>query len=134
MQEVLTDKFYSFIKALEEGDANKIRAMSEKRFGQEVVANLDMIKKNEIKFVKEDKAQIKSDSTDYGDLRANLTSDNNDTYIVDSLIVKGVSVIRSENDCNYDYNLQKNLDSKGMRFYMHKYFTGHMHYYLHLKY
>jgi len=56
MQEVLTDKFYSFIKALEEGDANKIRAMSEKRFGQEVVANLDMIKKNEIKFVKEDKA------------------------------------------------------------------------------
>lgn len=50
------------------------------------------------------------------------------------MIVKGVSVHRDENDCNYDYNLQKNLDNQGMRFYMHKYFTGHMHYYLHLKY
>jgi hypothetical protein len=61
-------------------------------------------------------------------------SDNEDTYIVDSMIIKGVSVNRDENDCNYDYNLLKNLESQGMRFYMHKYFTGHMHYYLHKKY
>lgn len=50
------------------------------------------------------------------------------------MIIKGVSVNRNENDCNYDYNLLKNMDNKGMRFYMHKYFSGHMHYYLMLKY
>ena len=41
---------------------------------------------------------------------------------------------REENDCNYDYNLLKNMDNQGMRFYMHKYFSGHMHYYLMQKY
>ena len=54
--------------------------------------------------------------------------------MVDNVIIKGVSVIRDENDCNYDYNLLKNMDNQGMRFYMHKYFSGHMSYYLHLKY
>lgn len=77
---------------------------------------------------------IKRDETDYGDLRGNLVSDNQDTYIVDSMIIKGVSPRREENDSNYDYVVQKQLDHEGMRFYMHKYFLGHMHYYLHLKY
>jgi hypothetical protein len=53
---------------------------------------------------------------------------------VDSIIIKGVSVNRDENDCNFDYNLLKNMDNQGMRFYMHKYFSGHMHYYLYNKY
>jgi hypothetical protein len=53
---------------------------------------------------------------------------------VDSMIIKGVSVNRDENDCNFDYNLLKNMDNQGMRFYMHKYFSGHMHYYLFNKY
>jgi hypothetical protein len=74
--------------------------------------------------------EAKQDDTDYGQLRKNLVSDIEDTYIVDSMIIKGVSVNREENDCNYDYNLLKNMDNQGMRFYMHKYFSGHMHYYL----
>ena len=41
---------------------------------------------------------------------------------------------RDENDSNFDYVLMKEKDADGMRFYWHKYFTGHMHYYLHLKY
>ena len=61
-------------------------------------------------------------------------SDNQETYIVDSTIIKGLSPIRDENDANYDYVLMKNKDHEGMRFYMHKYFTGHMHFYLHVKY
>jgi len=73
---------------------------------------------------------IKRDETDYGQLRGNLVSDIDEDYTVDSILVKGVSAHRHENDCNYDYNLIKNQDVNGMRFYMHKYFSGHMHYYL----
>jgi len=46
------------------------------------------------------------------------------------MIIKGVSADREENDCNYDYNKLKNMENQGMIFYMHKYFSGHMHYYL----
>ena len=74
------------------------------------------------------------DTTDFGDLRANLVSDNAETYVVDSFIIKGVSPNREENDCNYDYVGLKDLDNQGMRFYKHKYFTGHMTYYQHLKF
>lgn len=109
--------------------------MTEKRFGDKLAANLSGIQKSQIKFEKgKGLVDAKSDETDYGQLRKNLVSDIEDTYIVDSMIIKGVSVHRSENDCNYDYNLLKNMDNKGMRFYMHKYFSGHMHYYLMLKY
>lgn len=41
---------------------------------------------------------------------------------------------RDENDSNFDYQLMKELDSQGMRFYMHKYFVGWMHYYNHLEF
>ena len=77
---------------------------------------------------------MRKDSTDYGALRANLVSDIENTYIIDNMIIKGISPVRSENDCNYDYDLVKIREHMGMRFYMHKYFSGHMHYYLHLKY
>ena len=77
---------------------------------------------------------IKEDKNDYGQLRENLISDIDQTYTVDTMIVKGVSANREENDCNYDYNLLKHFESQGMRLYMHKYFLGYMHYYLHLKF
>ena len=111
--------------------------MAEKRFAKELLQNIEKYSKNEIKF-KHDPSLIESrvtkDTTDFGDLRANLISDNNDSYIVDSIIIKGVSPNRDENDSNFDYELMKNKDNEGMRFYFHKYFTGHMHYYQHLKY
>jgi len=111
--------------------------MAEKRFATKILSGLEKIQNNAFKLerdLNEVEKIVKTDTTDYGDLRANLVSDNEGTYIVDSMIIKGVSINRDENDCNYDYNLLKNLDNQGMRFYMHKYFTGHMHYYLHKKY
>lgn len=63
-----------------------------------------------------------------------MISDIEESYVVDSMIIKGVSANRDENDCNYDYNKLKNMENQGMIFYMHKYFSGHMHYYMNLKY
>lgn len=77
---------------------------------------------------------ILKDETDFGDLRQNLVSDNESTYIVESKLIKGVSPRRHENDCNYDYVIMDELDHDGMRFYLHKYYTGHMHYYMQLKF
>ena len=77
---------------------------------------------------------VKEDNTDYGEFRANLISDEKESYTIDTLLIKGLSPIRSENDCNFDYEILKEHDSRGMRFYLHKYFSGYMHYYLHLKY
>lgn len=135
VQEILTDKFFSFIDAMCQGDETAVRAMAEKRFADKIAANLAGIQKSGIKFQRgKGLVETKKDDTDYGNLRQNLVSDIEDTYVVDSVIIKGVSVNRDENDCNYDYNLLKNMDNQGMRFYMHKYFSGHMHYYLMQKY
>ena len=107
--------------------------MAEKRFGEKMIENLPNIQKSEIKFERgAGKVQnlVKQDSRDFGVLRKNLISDIQEDYIVDSMIIKGVSADREENDCNYDYNKLKNMENQGMIFYMHKYFSGHMHYYL----
>lgn len=45
------------------------------------------------------------------------------------MIVKGVSLDRSRNDCNFDYLKVRGHEEGGMLFYMHKYFAGYMHYY-----
>ena len=52
-------------------------------------------------------------------------SDIEKSYIVDNMLIKGLSVNRNENYCNYDYNLGTNLEDSGLRFYTHKYFLGH---------
>ena len=78
--------------------------------------------------------KIKQDQTDYGALRGNLISDIKETYIVDQMIIKGVSPNREENQSNFDYNLHKEQEDDGYRFYLHKYFTGHEYYYLHCAY
>lgn len=46
------------------------------------------------------------------------------------MIIKGISPRRNENDCNFDYNLHKEKENDGFRFYLHKWFSGHDHYYL----
>jgi len=137
VQELLTEKYYDFIDAILAQDKEKIEAMAEKRFAEKVVANMSKVAGNEMQFNRERglvSELVKEDDTDYGALRANLVSDIKEDYIIDTMIVKGVSVRRDENDCNYDYNLLRNLEDRGMKFYMHKYFSGHMHYYLHLRY
>ena len=137
MQELLTEKFQTFLQAMIDQDEQKIQAMAEKRFASELISNLNQIKSKQVKYIPDRSLLaniIVPDTTDFGDLRGNLVSDNTDTYVVDSVIIKGVSVNREENDCNYDYKLMKDRDHEGMRFYMHKYFSGHMHYYQHLRF
>lgn len=43
--------------------------------------------------------------------------------------MQGVSVRRSENASNYDYRLIRDLEEKGIRQYVHKYFEGYGQYY-----
>ena len=134
---MLTEKFNEFLQALCENDKEKIKSMAEKRFGEKMIENLPNIQKSEIKFERgAGKVQnlVKQDSRDFSVLRKNLISDIQEDYIVDSMIIKGVSADREENDCNYDYNKLKNMENQGMIFYMHKYFSGHMHYYLQQRY
>ena len=82
--------------------------MAERNFSSKILDNLEKIHKNEFSFDQNEKAVVKtSDTTNYGDLRSNLISDNTSSYIVDSMLIRGVSVNRDENDCNYDYHLEK---------------------------
>ena len=65
---------------------------------------------------------IKADPTDYGILRGNLVSDAEQTYIIENLLVQGISARRSENETNYDYRLIRDREDQGIRRYVHKYF------------
>lgn len=58
MQDILSDKFYQFIDAIETNDTHKIAGMTEKRFGDKIVNNMEKIGKNEFKF-----EQLKSDNS-----------------------------------------------------------------------
>jgi hypothetical protein len=135
VQEHLEGKFYEFIEALVDQDKNKINKLAEKRFANRLIHNLE--KANGISFEKGPGLLdeiIQEDTTDYGDFRENLVSDMNSNYTIDTLLIKGISPHREDNDCNYDYRLFSDSASLGMLYYEHKYFSGHMHYYLHLKY
>lgn len=61
-------------------------------------------------------------------------SDINHSYLIDSVLIKGLSVNRSENYSNYDYNLYTNLEEAGIRMYTHKFFSGYQHFYFMQKY
>lgn len=120
-----------------DGDQHKIEAMTELRFGKQIVERLADIKKHEMKFEADPsliQKFIKKDDTDFGDLRGNLVSDNDENYIIDSMIIKGISPKRDENDNNFDYQINSKKDNDGMRFYMHKFFIGYQHYYQHLRF
>lgn len=45
------------------------------------------------------------------------------------MLIKGMSVVRSENDSNYDYLYVPDLENEGLRQYTHRYFSGLHHYY-----
>merc|ERR1712086_339565 len=50
------------------------------------------------------------------------------------MLVRGLSVNREQNSCNYDYELNRSEESEGLRFYQHRYFTGYQSYYEHVNY
>ena len=45
------------------------------------------------------------------------------------MFVQGISFDRLANDWNTDYIIQKDLEPKGLRTYLHKYHLGYMPYY-----
>jgi hypothetical protein len=49
------------------------------------------------------------------------------------MFVKGVSHIREQNDCNYDYELVKKNEANGIRVYIHQYMSGYHEYYDYMK-
>ena len=73
--------------------------MAEKNFADKLIGNIDLIK--DMKFERGKglcKDLIKESEEAY---ESNIQSNLDETYIVDSIFVKGVSHIREENDCNY---------------------------------
>ena len=125
MQDHLQDKFHEFIDAMVSQDKDKIAKLAEKRFATKIINNLEKTAKNDLKFQAGEgllKDITKSDSRDYGDFRVNLVSDIEKSYTIDTVLIKGVSQNRDINESNYDYNLIKENEGIGMRFYLHKYF------------
>lgn len=109
--------------------------MLESKFADKIIQNLDKIKASTIQFKQGNGlCNIKKDQTEYGALKNNLVSDNDQSYLIDSVLIKGLSVNRSENYSNFDYNLFMNLEEAGIRMYTHKFFTGYQHYYFMQKY
>ena len=129
--DVLQDKLFSFIDVITSTqDETKIRSMLEKNFADKIITNIEKIKKSNLQFKKgPGLCNIQNDQTDYGALKNNLISDSEQSYLIDSVLIRGLSVNRSENYSNFDYNLHMNLEEAGIRMYTHKYFTGYQHYY-----
>ena len=50
-------------------------------------------------------------------------------YLVDKMFIQGISHNRTKNDWNVDYIVQKELEPKGLRTYLHKYHLGYNAYY-----
>jgi hypothetical protein len=113
MQDHLTDFFFKFIQAMVDQDKEKILKMSERRFGEKLVSNLSKAGKNHMTFERGEgliRDLIKEDTNDYGEYRANLVGDFDQTYTVDTLLIKGISPIRADNDSNFDYKVLKQHD------------------------
>ena len=104
------EKFQEFLKDLLNRDEQKVRAFAEKNFADKLVAGFENIEKSGLKLemgpgLIDD--VIKPDQTNYGQLRGNLVADIEGDYIIENLLVQGVSSIRADNATNYDYLIQK---------------------------
>ena len=96
------------------------------------------IAKSGIKFdrskTEEVKRMVTEDDTDYGALRKNFISDIPESYIQDTIVVKGISADRDSNGSNADFQVAKGSEPEGIREYVHKYYTGYQLYYQHRDY
>jgi hypothetical protein len=66
---------------------------------------------------------VKPYDADFGALRKNFICDLEHSYIVDSILIKGLSVDREQNDFNFDYTLES-MENGGIKLYQHKFFQG----------
>lgn len=134
--ELLQEKFVTFMQAAVARDEATVSSMAEKTFAEKLVGNFDKIAESKLEFVPgagQLGGVVKADSTDFGHLRKNLVSDSPETYIIDSLLVQGVSAQREKNMSNFDYSLEQSQEAAGVRAYTHRYFTGQGQYYLMLE-
>jgi hypothetical protein len=74
------------------------------------------------------KELVKADTTDYGALRKNFVCDLENSYTINTVMIRGLSTNREENDYNFDYYLEENQQT-GIKYYQHKYFCGLSRYY-----
>ena len=133
MLDILRDRFYDFLDAVVSADEDKIKAMAEKRFADKIIFNLPSFKKAGLQFKRgQGLCEIKSKSNE--GLGENMAHQITEDYIVDQMLVRGLSVDREQNEANFDYELNRSQESDGFRFYQHKYFTGHDMYYQYLRY
>ena len=126
--------FHEFISALCQGDQEKIKRITEPKFGEKIAANLSDIKQFKLSFsnssedIEKVKGIVVEDDTDYGALRKNFISDNTESYTIDSLLIKGLSSDREYNHNNFDYFVEVD-EENGSKTYTHKFFKGYNHYY-----
>lgn len=133
MLDILRDRFNEFLDAVVASDEDKIKTMAEKRFADKIIFNLPAFKKAGLEFKRgQGLCDIKSKTDEtLGDKMAHQVAED---YIVDMMLVRGLSVDRDENSCNFDYELNRSEESQGLRFYQHKYFTGYQNYFEYIAY
>ena len=121
-EDLFTEKFNEMIKRLyisiANRDYNTIFALTEKRFGENIKSASEEIAKNGINL------EFKSNNTP---LKEQKKEDR--SYIFDKMFEKGVYIDRDKNDNNYDYNLDVEYESEGLRHFKHKFFLGYEHHY-----
>ena len=92
--------FHEFIQATLKGDKDTITRLAEQQFADKVIGNLDNIKKHNLSFERGPglcSHLVREDEGYYGNLRKNMISDNKEDYIIDQVLIKGLSTTRSEN-------------------------------------
>lgn len=106
MLEILSDRFYDFLDAIVASDEDKIKSMAEKRFADKIIFNLPAFKKAGLKF-KRGQGLCNIKSTPNANLSDKMAHQVTEDYIVDMMLVRGLSVDRDENECNFDYELNR---------------------------
>ena len=114
-----------FMNSIISRDEEVLKKVAEERFAEKLIAGFEKTKATNLKFEKGSgqlDSIIKEDTTTYGDKKENIRSTMTSNYIVEHMLVLGVSANRKENDCNYDYTLNRDREGAGLKKYKHKYF------------
>jgi hypothetical protein len=97
-------------------DYLKLEKLTEKRFLDSLISKKEDLAKFSLKYTPNSVEETAKSS-----------------YLVDSMLVKGIRHVREENDSNHDYMYVETHENMGLRFYLHKYFLGFHPYYMEIK-
>lgn len=116
-EEILTEHFsamfQNFLTQLTAKNYNALEKFTEKRFLKQLTERQGDLNKFQLRYTPNSLDEVSSSS-----------------YMIDQMLVKGVRQNRDENDLNHDYVYVDNLENRGLRFYLHKYFLGFHPYYI----